>query len=351
MRVRMASIVTVAAGMVFVSTLLFFGLEWLGAPKRVAVVPQLATEHAPCEDGNYECWSLFYKRLIAEEGSHVALADLKYRFEDGSARDFCHESLHDIGQAAYHEAGSMSEAFLRGDYFCRAGFFHGVLEGVFVAEGSEAILTNLDRLCADVPGKKRYSYDYFSCVHGIGHGLMAHFNHDLFASLNACDNLSGEWERGSCYGGVFMENVMSDSPEQPSRFLKPDDLLFPCNAVEEQHKQPCFMMQTSYMLSVNGGDFAGAFAMCGTLEWPHRITCYESIGRDVSGWSFGDPVAARAYCTYGETFEERSHCMIGVASDFIQSVGPDEALVFCEEVEEGGREACIRTVEWQLSAL
>lgn len=148
-----------------------------------------------------------------------------------------------------------------------------------------------------------------------------------------------------------MENVMSDSSEQPSLFLKRDDLLYPCNAVEDRYKRSCFMMQTSHMLSVNGGDFAAAFSLCGAVEDVYRTTCYESIGRDVSGWSYGDPVTARAYCMYGETNEERTHCFIGVASDFIQSVGSNEARAFCAEIEEVGREACARSVEWQIGAL
>ncbi len=330
---------------------LVLALQEEDVPKKVSVVPRLATGEAPCTDSDDECWSRFYVTLIEERGSAVALSDLKYRFENGSGRGFCHENLHEIGQVAYRETGSMSAAFERGDYFCRAGFFHGVLEGVFLEEGSEAILSNLDTVCADVPGKARYSYDYFSCVHGIGHGLMAHFNRDLFASLMGCDNLSEEWERGSCYGGVFMENVTSDSPEQPSSFLKRDDLLYPCNAIEGRYKRSCFMMQTSHILSENRGDFAAAFAICRSAEEAYRITCYESICRDASGWSYGDATAARAYCAHGETIEERSHCAIGVASDFIQSVGQDKARAFCAEAEEGAREVCIRALEWQLGAL
>ena len=48
----------------------------------------------------------------------------------------------------------------------------------------------------------------FQCLHGLGHGLTANAEHDIFRALRLCDALEGDWDRGSCYSGVFMENII-----------------------------------------------------------------------------------------------------------------------------------------------
>ncbi|MEK7509119.1 MAG: hypothetical protein AAB605_00215 [Patescibacteria group bacterium] len=298
------------------------------------------------------CWTAHYIRMIDERGPLAALHDLKGRYEHGGgARLFCHPILHDIGAAAGKEFGTIAESFRHGDPFCRSGYYHGVMEYLFGEDGGGELLSQLDSICADARGKERYSYDYFACVHGVGHGLMAYFDHELFKSLSGCELLTGSWEQATCAGGVFMENIGADSPEFPSKYLKTDDLVYPCNAVKDSYRQQCFQMQTSYMLKLNGGDFAATFAACRGVEEEYRISCYQSIGRDVSGWTYGDAAEARTLCALGITAEEKSHCLLGVGVDFIQSVGTREARAFCADSPEGERTPCIQGVEWQVQAL
>lgn len=296
------------------------------------------------------CWTGYYTAFVAKYPAKDALADLKARYEDGGgAKTFCHPLLHIIGEKAGKEYGSVAEAYKHGETFCRSGYHHGVLEGLFGEDGDK-LITQLDSLCAAVPGKERYSYDYFSCVHGIGHGLMAFFSHNLFESIAACERLSGGWEQITCSGGVFMENVISDVPEDPSRFLKADDLHYPCNAVPEAYRSQCYLMQTSYMLKVLGGDFEKAFAACRDAG-ADGVSCFQSLGRDASGWSYGSIDAAVAYCAYGGNADERTQCLLGAAADFIQSYGEVAARALCATGEDGARVPCIELVEWQVSKM
>lgn len=301
-----------------------------------AVVAERASEGDPCGD-DPNCWKGFYSGIIDLKGSGAALRDLKARTLAGEpVRDYCHELLHVIGVSAYAETGSVSRAYAGGDPFCRAGYYHGILEGAFGDDGAE-LLSRLDDLCAQVPGRTSYSYQYFSCVHGIGHGLMAYFDHDLFRSLDACAGLSGEWEIDSCAGGVFMQNAMNDPGE-----FRADDPFYPCTAVGERFDDACYLMQTSRILAINSGDFVAAFALCRALEPAHRTTCFESLGRDASGWARGDAAAATAYCAFGDDTFERDHCMIGAAIDFIQSRGAEEARALCARAE--GSALCLERV-------
>lgn len=312
----------------------------------------LRTDPCPAEDAKYTCWEGYYETLLAKYGSYVALFDLKGRYDEGgSPRTHCHTLLHVIGESAGKEYPSVAEAYKYGDTFCRSGYHHGVLEGVFGEEGSEALLGRLDSLCVEVDGKERYSYDYFSCVHGVGHGLMAYFNHDLFESLKGCDRLSGEWEQSSCYGGVFMENIIGDSPEGPSKFLKQDDAVYPCNAVEGKYKQQCYFMQTSHMLNVSDGDFATVFKECRGVEKEYRVACFQSLGRDASGWSYALEDDVLRYCGEGATSEERGQCLAGAATDFIQSSGVDAARALCTRGDTEEEAVCAAAIEYQISTL
>lgn len=300
------------------------------------------------------CWGAYYEDLAHERGALTALHDLKRRYDKGGyARSFCHGALHKIGTVAADEFGTIAEAYKRGDTFCRAGYYHGVLEKIFgeADEGGGAeLLSTLNSICAGIAGKSRYSYAYFACVHGIGHGLMAYFNHDVFQSLAGCKTLRGNWEQGSCHGGVFMENVTADSPEMPSKYLKGDDPLYPCTAVADEYRYTCYQFQTSYMLKIFGGDFARTFDTCRAVEEKYRNVCFQSLGRDASGWSYGSGEAALANCSFG-TADERTHCLIGAAIDFIQSVGHDEARALCDAGEESARAPCAQAVDWHIRAI
>src|SRR5437867_2527136 len=97
--------------------------------------------------------------------------------------------------------------------------------------GIEKAEKSLNNFCTQIPGKDHYSFDYYNCVHGLGHGIMSITRNELFDSLKICDNLTGSWERQSCWGGAFMENVMADNRNHTTKYLKLDDLLYPCNAV------------------------------------------------------------------------------------------------------------------------
>ncbi len=314
--------------LIFVGGMFFLGRAYTGPP---------------CSNSEGSmCWSEYYATLLADEGAEAALADLKQRVaEGGGAKTFCHPILHDIGAHAAREYGSLAEAFKHGDSVCRAGYYHGVLEGVF-GESGDQLLESLDGICASVSGRERYSYEYFSCVHGIGHGLMAYFQHDVFESLSGCDRLSGEWEQESCYGGVFMENVMSDTSEIPSRFFQKEDPMYPCTAVRERYRVPCYLMQSSQVLKMSGGDFAAVFAACDGVDAAYRRICYESIGRDVSGVVGGSIESALTLCALGSGEAEEA-CVVGAAVDFVQSMGVERAYELCRASGDSER-VCTNTV-------
>jgi hypothetical protein len=221
-----------------------------------------------------------------------------------------------------------------------------VLQGVAFATGRAKLLSDLDAVCAGVPGKERRSLDYFNCVHGLGHAIMAVTGDDLFDALHDCDGLTGAMEQNACINGVFMENLIVDGAHggHYSKYLKPGEPLYPCTAVGEQYKAECFDMQTSYALGVVGGDFAKVFALCATVGAPFRTNCYQSLGRDAATISRNQVPGTVATCNLGADREQRSYCVLGAVLDFAYYYHSDvQARQLCAAVEAALQDGCRRT--------
>lgn len=316
------------------------------------LLPTLRTPTAPpCpknRDLAFGCYEKYYSAIVAQKGVAQAFADLKAHYAgDSSVQALCHAITHHIGRAAFRKYSEISKAFLYGDNFCGSGYYHGVLEGFALKMGRARLLSTLDSACADIPGKERYSLDYYNCVHGLGHGIMAITGDDLFDALHGCDRLAGAVEENACDNGVFMENLIVDGEHGGhfSKYLKPSEPLYPCTAVEKKYKGACFDIQTSYALGAVGGNFAKVFALCADIEVPFRLTCYQSIGRDASTVSLSTVPATVATCNLGTNSEQKSNCITGAVLDFVYYYHSDvQAKQLCAALDPELQGVCRSTV-------
>ena len=297
---------------------------------------------------DFQCRKKHFETTTRVLGPKAALENLKVLYaRDPYIVSQCHQLIHSIGNvAAEMYGGNIGEAFTYGDGFCWSGYYHGVVEQALKQFNPDTIATKADSFCADIPGKTQYSFDYFNCVHGLGHGFMAVTKNELFDSLDLCENLSGGWEKESCYGGVYMENVMVDNRTHFSKYLKPDDLMYPCNAVDVPYKAQCYLMQTSYALTKNGRSFANLFELCAGIEEPYRDICAQSIGRDASGQSVSDPQQTHAWCREAKDLRQQEHCIIGAAKDFVSYFHSDkQAYTLCAKETGTVKATCENTVK------
>lgn len=285
---------------------------------------------------NFDCYEKHYVTLVKEKGIKAAFDDLKARYKgNGYVVSQCHPITHVIGREAALKFATPGEAYTQGDGLCWSGYYHGVLETFLEKVGRENLPREIDHICDGIEGKERYSFDYYNCVHGLGHGVMTITNTELFQSLEYCDLLTGDWEQKSCGSGVFMENVIVDNLNHFTKYLKPEEPLYPCTAVAWKYKETCYLMQTSYVLKVNGGNFPDTFAWCRKAESAYRATCFQSLGRDVSGRTSSNAVESKRLCLLGEDYFKRSNCVIGAVKDFISYFHSDkEAKVFCASLED-----------------
>jgi hypothetical protein len=325
----------------------FVYLSYVQVAQRTANEPVVDCSCASAND--YSCYQERYKGLVRGSGVEAAFTELKDEYDKSKfVQANCHQLTHVIGRAAANLYGDIPTTYSKGDNFCWSGYYHGAMEAVVAKIGADKILDQANTICADLgKGEQKYSFYHYNCVHGLGHGFMGILENKLFDSLKTCDKLTDDWERESCYGGVFMENVMSkNNPSHPSKELRPDEPLYPCTAVEDKYKSQCYLMQTSYVLETQNYDFAKVFDLCGTVESEFRPTCYQSLGRDASGNSVSDVQKTNSTCMLGEDYEARSNCVVGAVKDFIAYYHDDtKAKELCESFDADLRDVCLKTAE------
>jgi hypothetical protein len=297
---------------------------------------------------DFDCYRTYYQKLVKANGIKAGLDDLKARYAtDSFVVSQCHQFTHVLGRSAAMLYPDVAQAYAHGDSFCWSGYYHGVMEQIATKLGYSGVKAKANDICASLEKARRYSFDHYNCVHGLGHGFMAIQNDELFESLKTCDTLTDSWNAQSCYGGVFMENIMSVSNIQghATKYLKPDEPMYPCTAVATKYKLQCYQMQTSYALTVSNYDFPKVFGECDTGDVDFRSTCYQSIGRDASGNSISDVTRTTATCKLGTSDQAVRNCMIGAAKDFVSYFHRDtEGVALCNAFGDPYTEECKTTI-------
>ena len=255
----------------------------------------------------------------------------------------CHQRAHDLGRAAYEEFGAA--AFALSGHECQAGSFHGATEALFASRGTANLEQDVSTICAVADNP----FFRHQCIHGVGHGLMAWTTYELHDALPLCDRMPTETDKGSCYSGVFMENVvggLTGLMGHVTQYLKDDDPHYPCDIVDERYRVPCYFYQTSHMLRVFDRDFAKVAQACAETPASAHQNCFQSYGRDVGNVTRKDPATAILYCSYAPAGKNRIYCIEGAAQDrFWEKSGDDDALAMCAMVEnEAEQDACYWTI-------
>jgi mono/diheme cytochrome c family protein len=295
-------------------------------------------------DGDFTCLEQGYGNLAYNEGPEAALERFEQEIvESGPVESDCHRIAHSIGAASLARfEGEVGQAFAAGSAACWSGYYHGVIERAFVDVDEDELAPAARRMCSDPGLRTGPTFTLYQCVHGLGHGLMIYTRYDLPRSLETCDRLEGSWDRTACTGGVFMENI-SSSYGVKSKWLRDDDLLYPCKTVAERHKLYCYLMVTSRILPAVGYDFPKTSELCRTSEPGWVETCFQSLGRDASGQTRQDPDGILRHCrTAGDMMVE---CVWGAVRDMASNyAGGREASELCEKAPAAMRPRCFEGI-------
>ena len=350
--------------------------------------------HSLSHDERQAC----YERHLLDELDRAGVAAALEMLETVAVGDLSveaqgHVYTHAIGIQAYSPATPFEDVFGECTVAFQSGCYHGVVQAHFIASGA-ADAEGVVGLCEPYEEEPVDRWILFQCLHGLGHGLTMFYGHHLPKALEGCDFLTNEWNRRSCYGGAFMENVVNATdPHHPASdlvaeegeaggdaaadghaahgahdhaampmaegleelepwdALRADDPHYPCSVLDERYLDSCYMMQTSAMLWHNGGDVAGAADSC--LDTPERWRhlCFASLGRDISGRTVLDPDEGLSECRKSdETY--RDWCYVGLVKNYIDvTATTGEAFAFCRRVESFAQTRCYEAIGEQLLGL
>jgi hypothetical protein len=230
---------------------------------------------------------------------------------------------------------------------CNSGYYHGVIERAFAGVPRERVIRIARGLCTGHAVTKE-EFLLYQCVHGLGHGLMIYSGLDLPWSLKVCDRLQTDFNRVSCTGGVFMQNLMPGMGT--SRYLRKNDPIYPCNAVAEKHKVYCYLMVTSRILSLDGYNWRKTAEWCRRSERGWVTTCFESYGRDASGTAQYDPRRTIRLCLFAGP--NAGDCIYGAARDWGNNyAGGPKASRLCAASPARYRGRCFEGIGTILGAL
>jgi hypothetical protein len=303
--------------------------------------------------------------IMRTSGTKQALIHLEeLASRDDAVRSEAHGLAHTMGRLSLLQYGNLMEAFGQCRETFASGCYHGVLEG-YLANQPRVDAQTIAGLCSKTVPQDSTIILKFQCVHGLGHGLVAHFDADIFKALGLCDALSTDWDRSSCYGGVFMENIMVEWNQRfgaPSAgtghvhytrqsMLKQEDPLYPCNSVAEKYRRECYFLQSSAISMFNDNDFQATLQACDTAPEKYIVTCYQSAGRDISGFTLRDGEKALKFCLLGNDRYE-GYCIVGVVREIINfSWHPDDGFAFCTLVPDASKPLCYKGIGEHVDAL
>jgi hypothetical protein len=297
------------------------------------------TELAEC-GADFRCQEQAFGNLAFREGPKTAIRVFDEKIQsDNRVESNCHRIAHTIGSASLARfEGNVGTAFVNGSSSCWSGYYHGILERAFTGVSEKSGLIRIARDVCEGADVRATTWLAYQCVHGLGHGLMITSSYDLPFSLSVCDRLATAWDQVSCTGGVFMENI-SSSYGVKSRWLRDDNLVYPCNTVSERHKQYCYLMVTSRILQENGYNWRAAARLCTRVERGWVDTCFESYGRDASGFTRQTPSKILPLCRIAG--EHEAQCVYAAARDMTANYGNGvRASKLCLSARAALRDRC-----------
>ncbi len=308
------------------------------------------TTIADCEKTNKPfCFRQAFGNMAYKEGPEKTLALLAKDDKSipGVHAD-CHQITHWVGHAglAYYK-NDAGTALSHGAMTCNSGYYHGVMQLAFAGLPKSAVVTKAQRLC-NAPELNVNDFLLYQCVHGLGHGLMIYSGDDLPWSLKTCHKLENQFDRISCTGGVFMQNL--DTTMGVSRYLSTKNPIYPCNIVNQQDKYYCYLQVTSRILTLDGFNWKKTAAWCRKAEKGWVETCFESYGRDASGSSAYHAPAAVAICR--QAGKNATGCIYGASRDYANNyAGSKDSVSICTASPAAWKPRCYEGIGTILGAL
>jgi hypothetical protein len=278
-------------------------------------------------------------KVGAEEGAETAWRYViaAYTTPDGVVGD-AHDLAHLVGQLLYKQYGFKGLATCTPTF--AFGCYHGVMQVAFDREKPAEFPAQLAAARAGCEGvAEETSPSYWSCIHGVGHGVATYENFDLSQALADCDTY-GERFATYCHDGVFMEFVA----RAPESYYKTSDPIYPCDAIDGAYRVACARNQVQAMKQKFGmADAAIAKACLASGDKDISYHCIDAIGYGVGQSARGDAKRAIAECRAIADEAAAAQCLAAAAGELVfqDAAGwQKSAETICGSLAGGAREAC-----------
>jgi len=293
------------------------------------------------------CYEKHLIPLVDVGGPKLAMGTLmQVANADRDVRGFGHVYAHAIGMHAFEADKNVERTFSSCTDAFQSGCYHGVIEAYFASSG-KVDSTSVRNLCMPWSQAGVYGWLRFQCVHGLGHGLTMHYAHNLVNALAGCDLLAESWDRESCYGGAFMENVIDatephhgmpgmEMAEEARTFKQIDrhDYNYPCTILAERYLISCYQNQVSIIMYFDEHKMPAVARDCMKVPERYRYMCFTGFGTDINSFVVGDHEKALELCANAPE-KYREWCIIGVVKNIIDvSAKTADGVSFCRKVNE-----------------
>lgn len=254
-----------------------------------------------------------------------------------------HDMAHLVGQLLFKERGF--DGLSTCDPSFAFGCYHGLMEVAFDKDNPREFKANLEKAndgCEAIGTTT--SPTYWSCIHGIGHGIATFREYDMELSMDDCDFLPTGFQT-YCRDGVFMEFSISAPPS----FYDRENPLYPCTVVAENAKSACARSQSKVMMSKFDMELKDVAATCidsGNTNITYH--CIDSLGYYVGQTSGGDEDRIILGCKTIEDNPSAAQCLAAAAGELVfqDYIGwHDSVKEICGSVEGNYRTLCEKRVE------
>jgi hypothetical protein len=246
-------------------------------------------------------------------GAYQELLNMGRNFSYGNA----HTVAHVFGEALYAQEGV--EAIGVCDERLFYGCWHQFVEQSLAQEGLP-ILPKLTKLCSA-------SSNPSGCVHGIGHGILAHVGYGVEGvkeALTLCAQVEPRNPRNGCSEGVFMEYNLQE-------LSAAEELAAPRKLSKENRYEPCLFVDPSYASACGfelpvwwGAAQATTLSQNSLMRWMGeacteapleglRTGCMQGVGF-MMALSDGSERTAQLCAIAAKTERDKLLCLSGAAS-------------------------------------
>lgn len=294
-------------------------------------------------DSFYEDLKQKYQQIVLEGDPRQAILSLESEsIKNPNVMSVCHDILHDIGHTAFAKYGNFTEAISYKSDFCNSGYIHGLFESYFLSTSDST--DEISKQCQSYADTSGREFDWWQCLHGVGHGFMYTTGGNLEESLALCE---GSFERNAeyCQNGAYMEVFNQEMLANENLYVDPENPFATCNS-SQTAKAECYVNLPPYLSQTNGMYFREMFNECEQADAGYVSICVLGVGAEAIKRNMDSPQLVVSLCEQAGSERRRGLCLRGMVSMYMNQTGSyEKGESLCELVPAAYKTKCS---EWTL---